>query len=439
MVFTRRLYWLVGFGIVPLLLSTFVPALALLGVVGNLVVTALVVTDYLLGVSVEDAIQVHRVVDAALVTGREVEIALIVENRVGREVRGIIRDEPPAVFVLTQNDQRQHALNIGPRARQTFTYRVTPPARGDFSFGDIYLRIVGPLGLVVRQGRSAAAMSVAVFPDVQADGVDLLLRRAQRTRAGMRRARTVGIGRVFSSLREYTPDDEYRVVDWKATARSGKVIARTFEAERSQDVLLLLDLGRLMRQEVGCAQKLDPVIRAALTLARAVADADDRVGLLTFTDGPQTWLPPRRGRAVANDILQALYASRAEPVESDYRGAFRFLSARWRKRSLAVLFTDLSDPETSAILLAEIAQLARAHLVVCVVVRDALIDERARQSPATTAAIYEKVVAGDVLRERSLALSQLRQRGVLVVDAVPEALSASLVERYLMVRDRALL
>jgi uncharacterized protein (DUF58 family) len=258
-------------------------------------------------------------------------------------------------------------------------------------------------------------------------------------RQGVRRTRIRGGGREFASLRDYTPDDELRVVDWKATARRGKLIARTFEAERSQDILLLIDLGRLMRQEIAHTQKLDHVVNSALMLAHVVAQADDRVGLLTFADEARAWLPPRKGRAQTNDILQALYSARAEIVESDYRAAFRFLSARWRKRSLVVIFTDLSDPESSGMLLAEIAQLGRTHLVVCVLVSDPLVGERARQMPRDASQVYEKAVAEEVLSDRSSALALLQKRGVLVVDAEPSELSAELVARYLMVKNRALL
>jgi len=161
--------------------------------------------------------------------------------------------------------------------------------------------------------------------------------------------------------------------------------------------------------------------------------------LLTFSEEPQAWLPPKRGKAAVGEILNALYGARADIVESDYRAAFRFLASRWRKRSLAVLFTDLADPESSALLLNEIAQLARAHLVVCVVVSDPLMGERARQMPNQTTQVYEKAVAEEVINERRRALNILKKRGVLVVDAEPQDLSVDLVARYLEVKSRSMI
>ena len=439
MTFTRRFFVLVALGVVPLLVSGFYPALAYLAVLWNAIVGALALLDYLRSPRPEAAISVRRVTDDALSVAANNEVALHVRNETPSPLMLTVRDEPPPEFSLTDG-ARQKDLRLRPYQKATLRYTLVPPARGDFRFGDVYVRATGPLRLIVRQGRVPAGATISVFPNLRAVGdYELLLRRAHLVKTGSRRTRVVGVGREFAALRDYTPDDEFRVIDWKATARRGRVTSRTFEAERSQDILLLLDLGRLMRQEIAHTQKLDHVVNAALMLAHVAATADDRVGLLTFADAAQAWLPPRRGRAQAADILQALYAARAEPVESDYRAAFRFLSSRWRKRSLAVLFTDIADPDSSAMLLAEIAQLAAAHLVICVVVRDPLVSSRARQMPEIAAQVYEKAVADEVLADRRRALGILGRRGVLVVDAEPQELSADLVARYLTVKGRSLL
>ena len=194
-----------------------------------------------------------------------------------------------------------------------------------------------------------------------------------------------------------------------------------------------------MRQEIGYVQNLDTVINAAMLLGHVVTRADDRVGLLLFDETARTWLPPRKGKAQTTHLLHALYGVHAEAVESDYRAAFRHLAARWRKRSLIVLFTDLADPDTSAILLREIAYLNRTHLVCCVTVRDPLLSERARQFPERVEHVYEKAVASETLAERRKTLALLERQGILSVDAEPKQLSAELVARYLAVKQQALL
>ena len=440
MILTRRFVILVFLGAFPLALSGVLPALVNLALVWNVALAVCALADYLRTPRPGDALAVQRTADEALSVAAGNDVALRVRNQTPGPLNVLVRDEPPSEFAIVAPGARQESVRLAPFASHTLRYTVVPPARGDFFFGDVYARITGPLGLIVRQGKVAARAKASVFPNLRAVGdYQLMLRRANLVRQGTRKTRVMGQGREFSSLRDYSPDDEYRAIDWKATARRGKVTSRTFENERSQDVLLLIDEGRLMRQEIAHTQKLDHVVNAALMLAHVVAEADDRVGLLTFADEARAWLPPRRGRASAADILQALYAARALPIESDYRAAFRFLSARWRKRSLAVLFTDIADPDSSAMLLAEIAHLGASHLVICVVVRDPLVSERARQMPASVDQVYEKAVADEVLADRRRALALLNRRGVLVVDAEPQELSAELVARYLTVKSRSLL
>lgn len=439
MIFTPRFLWLLSGGTIPLLFAYAVPAAANLTMLWNLALAALAVIDFLRCPKPTDALAAERSTDDVLSVATENDVTVRLANRTALPLSVTLRDEPPPEFGLT--GVRQRELALAPRGEVALTYSLTPPARGDFRFGDFYARITGPLGLIVRQGRlDGGATEIAVFPNIKQIGeYELSLRRTQRARMGVRRLRLTGGGREFSSLRDYTPDDEFRVIDWKATARRGKATARTFEAERAQDVLLLIDQGRLMRQEIGYVQKLDTVINAALMLAHVVTSADDRIGLLLFDDEARTWVPPRKGNAQTTHLLHALYSVHAEPVESDYRVAFRHLAARWRKRSLIVLFTDLADPETSAVLLTEIAHLNRTHLVCCVTVRDPLLSEQARQFPDRVEHVFEKAVASETLAERRKTLSLLERQGVLVVDAEPKQLSVELVARYLAVKQQAIL
>lgn len=439
MLVTSRFLWLLSLGVLPLLGAYVVPPLGSLTALWNLALVALAVIDYLRTPKLTEALEAIRTTDDVLSVATENEVKVRLRNFTSQTLKVVLRDEPPSEFALTGT--RQTDVTLKPRGEFTLTYSLTPPARGNFKFGDIYARILGPLGLVIRQGKlEGGAGPVAVFPNIKQIGeYELNLRRTQRARMGVRRLRLTGGGREFSSLRDYTPDDEFRVIDWKATARRGKATARTFEAERAQDVLLLIDKGRLMRQEIGYVQKLDTVINAAMMLAHVVVNADDRVGLLLFDDEARTWLPPHKGKSQTTHLLHALYAVHAEPVESDYRVAFRHLAARWRKRSLIVLFTDLADPETSAVLLSEIAHLNRAHLVCCVTVRDPLLSEQARQFPDKVEHVFEKAVASETLAERRKTLALLERQGVLVVDAEPKELSAELVARYLAVKQQAMI
>ncbi|HLV79946.1 MAG TPA: DUF58 domain-containing protein, partial [Chthonomonadaceae bacterium] len=279
-----------------------------------------------------------------------------------------------------------------------------------------------------------------VYPSlVETAKFTLMARRGRLQQAGIRQARLQGAGREFESLRDYLPDDELRRIDWKATARRGRLVSRQYEVERSQNVLLVLDVGRTMLAEIDGVQKIDYAINAALLLAYVATLAEDRVGLLVFADTVQTYLPPKRGRTQVYAILEALYNARASLAEPDYRAALAYLQARWRRRTLVVCFTDLWDPDSSRQTISELAALQPRHLVAAVTLLDTKVQRAADQDVTLPETAYQKAVATQVLEDRQKAVAALTQRGILVVDSPADKLSAELVNRYLEVKERMLL
>jgi uncharacterized protein (DUF58 family) len=288
--------------------------------------------------------------------------------------------------------------------------------------------------------RYPSASPVKVYPNIlEMAKFTLMARRGRLQQVGIRAARLVGAGREFESLREYQPDDEYRRIDWKATARRGKLISRQYEVERSQNVILVLDVGRTMMAEIDGIAKMDYAVNAALLLAYVASLTDDRIGLLVFADTVQTWLPPMKGRAQVYRILEALYNAKARRAESDYRGAMAYLSMHWRRRSLMVCFTDLWDPDSSRQTISELASLQPRHLVACVTLMDTKVQRCAETTIETASQAYEQAVALQMLEDRSRAVYDLQRKGILVVDTPAEKLSAALVNRYLEVKEKMLL
>ncbi|HLK60530.1 MAG TPA: DUF58 domain-containing protein, partial [Chthonomonadaceae bacterium] len=357
----------------------------------------------------------------------------------GARLRFELRDTPPE-SVPNDLDDIPFEFRVGKGARQAVVYHLTPQARGDYRFGDIYLRIRGRLGMVHRLTRIPAPAEVKVYPNVQeAAKFDMMARKGRLQQIGIRKARLQGAGREFESLRDYLPDDEMRRIDWKATARRGKLVARQYEVEKSQTIMLVLDVGRTMLAEIDGIQKLDYAINAALLLAYVASLADDQVGLLVFADTVQSYLPPRKGRSQVYAILERLYNAQASLAEPDYREALAYLQARWRKRSLMVCFTDLWDPESSRQTILELSALQPRHLVAAVTLLDSKVLQAANQEAELAETVYQKAVAMQVLEDRQRANAALSQRGVLVVDSPADKLSAELVNRYLEVKARMML
>jgi uncharacterized protein (DUF58 family) len=436
---TPRLALLAALGAVPLLFVAHAPWL-LPGVLAyDALLGILTVADFLAVPAPERALTVDRLVDDKLSLGAANAVVLEARNRSGLPLRVTLRDDPPYQFALDGPAQRELALTPDNRPER-FSYHVTPPAKGDFGFGDVAVQYPGRLGLVSRLGRLPARRPVKVYPNLkETEKYELLARRGRLQQLGIRAARLRGGGSVFESLREYVPGDEYKKIDWNATARRDKLISRQYEVERSQNIVLLLDTGRAMLQPVQKMAKLDYVVNTALMLAYVAAGSDDKVGLMAFDADVRAYLPPAKSRAQVYAIMEALYNMEARLVESDYREAFQNLASRWRRRSLVVLFSDLVDPESSAQILDAVPILEGLHRVVCVTVSDPNIVAAAKSLPSDAAGVYQKAVAQQVLQERRQAISVFKRRGVWTIDSPPEDLSADLINHYLDLKSRSMI
>lgn len=436
MTFTRRWFVLAALGVVPILLSMVAPGLAILTLFCDGLLLVATFVEYLL-LPAPRTFEAARQVDPQLSLGTENPVRITVRNPHPWGWRVTLHDEPPSGV---PNDWGDTTFEVKPGQRSVVTYHISPRTRGDIHFGDLWLRVIGKLGLLARHHRFPAAQHVKVYPNLlEAAKFTLMARRGRLQQVGIRAARLVGSGSEFESLREYQRDDEYRRIDWKATARRGKLISRQYEVERSQNVILVLDVGRTMMAEIDGIAKMDYAVNAALLLAYVATLTDDKVGLLVFADTVQTWIPPAKGRGQVYRILDALYNAGARRAEPDYRGAFSFLKSRWRRRSLVVCFTDLWDPDSSRQTMLELSSLQPRHLVACVTLMDTKVLRKAEAPLQSLDDLYEQGVALQVLDDRGRATSELQRRGVLVVDSPADKLSAALVNRYLEVKERMLL
>lgn len=426
-------------GLVTLLLavplfaaSAYVPAAAPVGVAWMALVVVAGVVDALV-TRAGARFELARRVEPRLSLGAENRVRLHVRSRCGRSLRLQIKDSPPVEFCTPQ---RMREVLVAPFAEVEAWYVTVPPRRGDFTFGDIYVRGRGRLGVVTWQVRVPARAAVKVYPDLQEVGRYELLTRTHRLQeAGFHTLRERGEGTQFESLREYVPDDEFGDVDWKATARRGRPITRQYEVERSQNLILMLDAGRMMTAEVQGMSKLDYAINAALLLAHVACASDDAVGMIAFGREVHSYVPPRKGRAHVGLLLEQLYALQPTLEEPDYRAAFSVLSQRARKRALVVIFTDLVDREASQRLLSHVAALRPRYLPLLVTIRDSDLERAAAQFPRDLAAVYQRAVATQVLTARDSALAWMRSRGALVLDVPAGKLTVAAVNEYLRLKS----
>lgn len=341
------------------------------------------------------------------------------------------------------------ALDASPRelygrfdleGRLRVAYTAQPPHRGAFAFGPVDVRAWRPGGFWIRQVRIPVAATAAVYPDVHAvRRYQLTLRRGVRILPGQRRARPPGAATAFAGLRDYQAGDDVRRISWKATARRDQPVTIEVEAERGQQAVIAIDCGRLMTAPAGSLTKLDHAVNAALLLAWVAQSQGDRVGMMTFSDGVRRFAAPQRGPAQISLLNRMLYEVQAEYTEPDFGEAFAYLAHRVNRRSLVVVLTDVLDPEASGDLVAHALRLGTRHLVLVVAMEDPEL-LAARDAPISSPTrAYEWAAAEELLAARRQSFEVLQRGGVLGLDVTAGTLSPSLVERYLELKERALL
>ena len=406
-------------------------------VVLDLVWLAALVVDAIRAVPV-NRLQVSRDAPPAFSVGRSLPVRYQWRHAGASPVTLLVREHLPDP--LGGADTPLRLLTVPPGEGLEERLEISPRQRGTGSGGTLSLRVLAPWGLAWRQGRIELPWRAIVYPSLRSAALRAMpLQIMRRREAGLRNLRRPGTGRLFEGLREWVPGDDTRIIDWKATARRGKPIARQYEDERRQPLLLVIDAGRLLTAEVQGVPRLESVISAALQLAHAAMEHDDDVGLMVFADVVQRFVPPARGRRGLRAVLEGLAAAEGRLVESDYPAAFRLLAVRSRKRALTVLFTDVIDRTASDALVAHAATLRPRHLPLAVTLRNPALEELASTRPRNTEAAFQRAAAEELLGAREAALAEMRSRGVMVLDVMPAAASAAVVERYHQLKRRGLL
>jgi uncharacterized protein (DUF58 family) len=377
---------------------------------------------------------VTRETPGVLPLGGDGEIVWRVGNAAARSARVRLADDlAPSLHAETRRAQ----LVVPANGRASARTAIRPARRGRFEPRALTLRVRGPLGLVARQRTRDLPGLLRVYPPFRSrDEAELRITKARILEVGLRSAMGHGGGTEFDTLREYGVDDEFRRIDWAATARAGgqRAIVRTYRAERNQTVLLLLDVGRTMAGQVDGVPRLEHAMDAVMMLTAVATRLGDRAGLIAFDSTVRGIVPPGHSRDQLTRVTEAMYALEPQLVESDYRGAFVQTLARFRRRAMLVVLTEVAEQAVTETLLPALPLVARDHLVVIGSVRDPDVLRWARSTPTEAGTAYRKAAAAAALQQRARTVARLSRLGATVIDAPPGQLATGLADAYLRVK-----
>ena len=410
----------------------------------------------------------------------ETEIELTIENRSETIIDCRLVDDLPPALVEEPETLR---LTAFPRIPARLRYRVEPKERGDWETSWLYVRYRSPLGLAERWARAPLTQTVRVYPALRGgEEQQIFLARSRQIDLQLRRAQQRGLGRDFESLRDYREGDDLRDICWTATARRGSLITRQYQTERSQAVWLVLDCGRLMRARIAAVHpaenlvpeggggfnprvrptqlsgalapegralaktaapstphsKLDHACTTAVALAQLALYSGDRVGLLAYGQSIQQRLLPGRGAAHLRQLIESLAQLRAESSEADHLRATAVLNRLQPRRALILWVTDLAETAMRPEVIDGALQLLRRHVLLFVAMAQPEVEQIAQARPKDVEQMFRAAAAQEMAGRRELLLARLHEQGALTLDLNPEALTSSVLNQYLTVKERAM-
>lgn len=369
--------------------------------------------------------------------GDDNRVDLRVESLYPFPVRLSVIDETPVVFQQRDIDFR---FSLAPGEGKTVEYFLRPTRRGEYGFGHIRVFASTPLGLIERRFTCGTPVTVKVYPSyLMLHRYELLAISDNLTEIGIKRIRRAGHQTEFEQIKEYVKGDDYRTINWKASARRHQLMVNVYQDERSQQIYSVIDKGRVMQQAFRGMTLLDYAINASLVLSYVAMRKDDKAGLVTFDEHFDAFVPASRKTGQMQTLLENLYKQTATFGETDFSALCVHLGKHVNKHSFLVVYTNFGSLTAMNRQLPYLQQLSRQHRVLVVFFEDTDLKAYIARRPDTTEGYYRHVIAEKFAFEKRLIVSTLKQHGIYSLLTTPENLSVDVINKYLEMKSRQLL
>ena len=432
--YLHQVVYYIGFGAAVLFaLSFFLPALFTIAKLLLLLLVFAILADALL-LYHKQGVTANRVVGERLSINDDNKIQVHINNHFGFRIHCVLIDELPFQF---QAREWKREFMVAAGEPYHLHYLLKPLERGEFHFGNINLFVSSPLRLVQRRFVMEAEKTVKVYPSyLQMRRYQLLAIGNKLQEAGAKRIRKLGQSMEFEQIKEYVRGDDYRTINWKASARSGDLMVNNYTDERSQQIFCLVNKGRTMKMPFEGVTLLDYAINAALVLSNVALVKQDKAGLICFGDQVDTFLPAEKKPAQLNMILEALYKQQTAFLEPDLEKLFFAIRNRITQRSLLVLFTNFESMESLQRDLPFLKRMAHYHLLMVVIFENTELKALTECDAATVEDIYIKTIAQKYRHEKHLIVKELQQHGIVAVLSSPQKLTITALNKYLELKNR---
>lgn len=426
----------VAAGVVALIFaaSYFLPWLYQAALIALVLFLLTLVVDVMLLYGNKKGVTAIRVVGERFSHGDENEVRINLQNEYPFPVEVSIIEELPDQF-----QERYKAVNklLPGKSVAEHHYQLKPLTRGEYIFNQTILMVTSPLSLVSRRLAFGTNQTVKVYPSyMQMRRYQLLAISNRLEEAGVKRVRRLGHSMEFEQIKEYVLGDDYRTVNWKASARRSDLMVNTFTDERSQQIYCVINKGRVMKMPFRGMYLLDHAINAALVLSNVALAKQDKAGLITFAENIDTFLPADRKPTQINLILESLYKQQTRFLEPDLEKLFSVIRNRISHRSLLVYFTNFESFESMERQLPSLQRIARYHLLLVVLFENTELRTLQQSKAETVEDIYIKTIGEKFSNEKRRMVRELQKNGILSILSAPEDLTVNTINKYLEVKNR---
>jgi len=427
-------YYIAGGVVVIDIISFFSPLLFDLGSIILAILVLAILVDSFLVFGKRFALLTERVTADRWSNGDENKVVLHFQNNFSFPIMAHVIDELPQQF---QDRNWFRDIRISKNSEERIVYSVKPSTRGEYSYGNINVFIKGPLQLVRRRFIFPATKTIKVYPSyIQMRRYQLLAANNRLQEAGVKRVRKIGHSMEFEQIKEYVRGDDYRTINWKATARKPDLMVNNYTDERSQQIYCVINKSRSMKMPFEGMSLLDYAINASLVLSNVALVKQDKAGLITFAENLDAFLPADRKPTQMNLVLETLYRQQTKFKEADFEKLYSVIRNRITHRSLIVLFTNFESMDSLKREMPSLKLIAQHHLLMVIFFENTELKKLTETDATSIEDIYIKTIAEKFVYEKKLMVKELYKNGILSILTSPQNLTVDTINKYMELKNK---
>lgn len=395
------------------------------------------VLDILIVFSSKNGIDAERITPEKLSNGDENPIVITLKNYYTFTISVKVIDEIPFQFQVRNFEIRR---KIKSASQDEFQYKLRPTERGEYFFGNLNIYVSSPLRLISKRYKFAKDQMVPTYPSyIQLRKYDLIAFSNNLFQYGIKKIRRIGHTMEFEQIKEYVHGDDIRTLNWKATAKKNSLMVNQFQDEKSQNIYMVIDKGRVMKMPFNGMSLLDYAINATLVLSNVILKKQDKAGMFSFSKKVENRVVAEKRTSQMQKILESLYNIKTNFFESDYSRLYADIKKNINQRSLIILYTNFETMDGLYRQLPYLKGIAKSHLLVVVFFQNTELQQITNKKSDTIQDVYDKVIAEKFIFEKKLIVTELKKYGIHSVLTQPENLTLDTINKYLEIKARGIL